>query len=618
MSGYHESFKRLAIGLLLIIAILIAYAPVWENEFVDYDDDVYVTDNPRVTGGWSSEDVHWAFFQTRGGNWHPVTWLSHMLDVELFGLDPRGHHAVNLAFHAANTLLLFALLIQLTGSSGCSAFVAILFALHPLQVETVAWIAERKSLLSSFFGFGAISCYVRFARTKSRYWYASSLAAFGLSLGSKSMLVTLPFALLLLDVWPLGRTQGLVPVRLRSLVREKSPYFGLSLAISLITVFTQWPAISTATPFPSRVANAIVAYVRYLGKFFWPQDLVVFYPYPDFWPVWQVSGALIALMMITALALRQRRNQAWLLVGWLWFLGLLFPTIGLVQVGGQSLADRYMYVPIIGLGIIVVWLTSRVALSAGVLVRDRWLAFAGLCLAATLSVTTHAQAQHWKDTIELFGHAVHSTKDNTLAQTELGIAWVAKNRPDLGIIHLGVALRLDPNDPRVLGNYGWALVRTGDLRRGTEQLRHALELRPSIRNGAFHLAWALEMNGEYDEAMEWHREQLGIDPGQRGSLLRLSRLLAAHPEESQRNGSRALRLVQRACAYRTCTEAWELDVFAMALMEAGRPQKALALGQRAWKAARQEEDVGLAVAIERRLDGYAEGIAFRLSARRNP
>src|ERR1051326_2205979 len=352
--------EQILICLSLLGLIIAVYWPVARFNFVNYDDPEYVSENPHVQTGLSVVNVAWAFRTTFFENWHPLTWLSYLLDYQIFGLKPGAFHLVNLFFHGMNTLLLFAILNRITGARWPSAFVAVIFGLHPLHVESVAWVAERKDVLSVFFGLLTIWAYVRYTeRPKAKGGpYLAALLFFALSLMAKPMLVTLPFILLLLDFWPLGRmvNRSAIKDSLR-LVLEKGPFFALTGVSCVVTYLAQHQAVATVAGLSmgKRLANAFVSYVRYVGKTFWPVDLAVFYPHPGQWPYWQVIGSVLVLGIITLLVFRVRRERPYLLVGWLWFLGTLVPVIGLVQVGWQSLADRYTYFPLIGLLIIIGW-----------------------------------------------------------------------------------------------------------------------------------------------------------------------------------------------------------------------------------------------------------------------
>jgi hypothetical protein len=406
----------LALGAALALLTLAAWLPALRNGFVNLDDPYYVTANPRVLQGITRAGIAWALTAKVASNWHPLTLFSHMLDGQLYGLKPAGHHATSLLLHLANVLLLFEVLRRMTGAAGRSAAVAALFAVHPTRVESVAWIAERKDVLSALFWILAMGAWARYARRPSigRYGLVAFLMILGLM--AKPMVVTLPFALLLLDVWPLDR----LPLGWRRLGVEKLPLLALSAASSLITLRYQEMSLAPleVVPWSLRAANALVAYAAYLGKLFWPTRLAIFYPIPPVIPAWKIAGAALLLIAITALAVWRARREPWLLTGWLWFLGTLVPVIGLVQVGRQAMADRYTYIPSIGLFLALVWTLAELARAH----RAALAATAGIVILA-LAVATRVQVGYWADSATLFRHALTATDDgNYLAHIGLGKA----------------------------------------------------------------------------------------------------------------------------------------------------------------------------------------------------
>jgi len=416
------------ITLLLAFATLVVFLPVGSHEFVSFDDTDYVTENPFVKNGLTFTDIVWAFNTFHAGNWHPLTWISHMLDCQLFGANAGAHHFVNVLFHAANTALLFTLLLRLTGKIWPCAFIAALFAWHPLHVESVAWIAERKDVLSTFFALLALLNYAKYVAEskaqgpKSKLFFTYSLLAFALGLMAKPMLVTLPFVMLLLDFWPLQRfSHSTFP---RALVREKAPFFLLAAISCVVTFFAQKAGGAVASlakvSLLYRLESAPVAVMDYLGKFFWPAGLCVFYPLRQNISPFAPIAATGALILISLAAWRARNTKPYLLFGWLWFLGTLVPVIGLVQVGGAAIADRYTYIPSIGFFIAVVfWLADFAArlqtpkiIAAG---------FAAVILTACVLVTEH-QLTFWRDSETLFRRAIAVTRSNDVALINLGVA----------------------------------------------------------------------------------------------------------------------------------------------------------------------------------------------------
>jgi tetratricopeptide (TPR) repeat protein len=456
--------------LLLALLTLITFLPVLTHGFVRLDDPQYVTRNPHVQAGITGEGLAWALTANVSSNWHPLTLLSHMLDCELFGLDPLGHHLTSLLLHTANVLLLFEVLRRMTGSAGRSAMVAALFGLHPTHVESVAWIAERKDLLAGLFWILAMGAWERYVRQPTRDRYGWVAACFVLGLLSKPMAVTLPFVLLLMDVWPLRRAE-----RWSVLLREKLPLFGLAAVSCAITLFAQSSALISAQGFPIglRLANAAFSYVRYLGKTIVPRRLAVFYPMPAEFPAWKVAAAVLLLGALSALAVLVYRRAPYVLVGWLWFLGTLVPVIGLVQVGGQSMADRYTYLPSIGLFLIAVWGTSDLLGSR----KHAKLALAAVLLLA-LAVGARRQLAVWKDSETLFRHAAAVTDRNYLAHLNLGQILAERGERGPALAEMRTALSIRPGMWQIHASLGQTLRRWGRTAEAIPYLRRAVQLRP--------------------------------------------------------------------------------------------------------------------------------------------
>jgi tetratricopeptide (TPR) repeat protein len=491
----HRSLiPGISLGLFLIT--LLAYAPVYRFGFVNFDDPDYVSRNPHVRGGFTSDGVAWAVTSTEAANWFPATRLSHLLDAEVFGLQPGGHHFSNALLHALATVLLFAFLHAATGAAWHSAFVAMVFALHPLHVESVAWISERKDVLSAFFWFLALWSYVR-----RHYWL--TLLAFCLGLMSKPMVVTLPFVLFLLDVWPLRQP-------LRSALRVKIPLLGLSAASAIATYLVQTGggAVREVGQFPLglRVENAVVSYATYIVKMFWPSRLSVFYPYPRELPAWQVGLSALLLAGVSLLVLRERRSRPYLAVGWLWYLGTLVPVIGLIQVGAQARADRYMYLPMVGLSIMLAWglremLPGKAAISGAVAV---FLGCAVLC---------EAQIQHWRNSETLFRHALDVTSGNYLAHHNLGAALAEEGRFPEAIQQYQAALEIEPDAANVQTDYGNALARSGRAEEAIAHYQAALRVLPDSPVTHNDLANALAATpGRMPQAIAEYQTALRLKP----------------------------------------------------------------------------------------------------------
>jgi len=513
LEGFAASRKALT-AFLLVVAVLLLFARTGRFSFVVYDDDQYLTGNPRVQSGLSAEGVAWAFTTTHAANWHPLTWLSHMLDVELFGMDPGAHHRVNVAFHAANTLLLFLVLLRMTAAPGRSAFVAALFAVHPLHVESVAWVAERKDLLCAFFWFLALGAYARYAARPVLKRYLPVLLLFALALLSKPMAVTLPFVFLLLDFWPLGRASS--PAGILRLLPEKIPLFVLTAASCAVTLVAQQQGGALA-PLRAlapgvRLAHALVAYAAYLGKTLWPASLAVFYPHPGIAPpAWKVAGAILLLAALSALAVWRRDRSPWILTGWLWFLGTLVPVIGLVQVGEQAIADRYTYLPLVGIFLALAWELPEIARRCNL--PGRALQAGAVLVLLPLAVASWVQTGYWKNGETLFEHTLRASPENWLAEVTLGAFREEEGKIDEAIAHYRNGLRLKPDFPFGHNNLGAILMRRGQVEEAIPHFREAVRILPDYLEAQYNLANALSRTGRHDEARIHFREVLRIRAG---------------------------------------------------------------------------------------------------------
>lgn len=498
------------IGAALFVLTFTLYLPSLSHGFIElYDDNIYVTANPQVLEGLHLKNVYWAFTTLANANWHPVTMLSHMLDVQLFGVDPRWHHFTNLLFHSAATVLLFLLLLRLTGARWSSALVAALFAVHPMHVESVAWIAERKDVLSAFFWFLATLLYVRYTEQPSLRRYVPMTICFALGLLSKPMLVTLPCTLLLLDYWPLRRatvdklSDLFSPANLK-LVAEKVPLFILTLIASVATIVAQAAsgavADTASLPILVRLANAAVAYATYVVKTIWIADYAVIYPHTNYFPpLWQVLGAVLLLGAITALALWQARRRPHLLVGWFWFLGTLVPVIGIVQVGFQSMADRYHYIPSIGLFIIFAW---GVVLPLSRLLGKPVAITCAVMVLLSMTLAMRLQLGYWRDDESLFRRAVEVTDNNFTASYNLGAALMRQGRFDEAEPHLAEAARLDPENRQSRQALANALYAQRKLGPALERFREVDALEPGLGVPSHTMGMILESLGRTGEAAE--------------------------------------------------------------------------------------------------------------------
>lgn len=637
---WTEKRQTLLVCLLLAALTFVAYWPVRLHEFINYDDQEYVTQNPQVARGLSWAGLSWAFRTGHSANWHPLTWLSHMLDCQLFGLNPAGHHLMNVSLHLANTILLFLVLRLATGAGGRSAFVAGLFALHPLHVESVAWVAERKDLLSTFFGLISLGAYVIYVKRKTSCYYVLSLLFFAFSLMSKPMLVTLPFVLLLLDYWPLRR---LAPSTIRfqlSAIRDKLPFFALSALACAVTLHVQQAAMRyyQHLPFASRAANAIVACVRYLAKTFWPHDLAIFYPHPVEWPAGYVVAAVFLLALISILVLLNLRQRPYLGVGWFWFCGALVPVLGLVQVGVQSMADRYTYVPLIGIFIMVTWFGVEALRS--VRMPDRMVpVLAGTVLLGCV-VGTRAQLAHWRNTETVFTHAVSVTRNNWVAHYNLALLALSRYQenqragiqnqvltanaeplPASGadgrdylrevIAQCEATLQIKPEfaDPYV--TLAKALTEHGEIESARAQLESAIRLAPQNPDAHQNFAEVLNRQGHPKEAVGEYKVALSLKPDWESVLNNLAWLLATCPEASVRDGQEAVRLAEHACTLTGRTNIWFLHTLAAAYAEAGAFTNAVAIATEAQRLAPATGQPDLATTAARRVELYRAGHPLR-------
>lgn len=507
--------------LLLVVMTLAVYHPVREHGFVDFDDDIYVTDNPHVRTGLRMENVVWAFQTTHAANWHPLTWLSHMMDVELHGLDAGRHHLTSLFFHILNTLLLYGVLRRATGEVLPGAVVAAGFALHPLHIESVAWVAERKDVLSTFFWMAAMWAYVRYVEKPRPANYLAVLGAFALGLMAKPMVVTLPFVLVLMDFWPLDRLCTRTAAGNRrscrnfpALLVEKIPLFLLTGASCAVTYWAQSGGGAVRSfdiySMGTRIGNALCAYLGYMGKAIWPAGLAVLYPHPGRIPFWEAAGALLVLCGITVLAFKTAARRPYFLFGWLWFLGTLVPVIGLVQVGSQAMADRYTYIPLVGLLVALVWAVFD--LGAGNRVR-RAVVFALCCFGLiALSVVSSRQVRLWADSITLFTHTVRVTSGNYVILNNLGMALAEAGEGDRAIEQFREALRIKPGYIKSLNNLGLVLANRGRSAEAAGYYREALRIKPDYAQAHNNLGIALKQMGSMEEAISHYRTAIRIDP----------------------------------------------------------------------------------------------------------
>jgi hypothetical protein len=595
MTTARNNRQLFLISAVLVLVTVALYWPTARFEFINLDDPTYILQNPKVSQGVTGNGAMWAFTHFHGANWHPLSWISHMVDVSLFGFQPAGHHLVNVALHALNALLLFLFLRQATGAMWRSALVAAIFAWHPTHVESVAWVSERKDVLSAFFGILTLMAYARYVECKIKKekckntYYGVALLCFALGLMSKPMLVTWPFVMLLLDFWPLGRI-AFEDGRWRmedgkkwgALIREKIPFFALTVASCVLTFFAQRAGGAVQSmehlPLTARIANAVVSYARYLGKTFWPAELSAFYPHPVRWPDGVVLGAALVVGGLVVVSLWKIRTHRHGFVGLCWFLGTLVPVIGLIQVGGQSMADRYLYIPQIGILIAAVWGLAELAAQSP---RVRQASVALSCLALLgLGWVTSQYLPKWKNSVALFQHALTVDEKNPPALYSLGLALDAQGKHAEAIPYLKQAAALDPNVPTYQGQLALTLESEGDIAGAIEGYRRCLELMPDLTEALNNLAW----------------------------------IRATHPEAVYRNGAEAVKLATRACELTQYDWPMFLGTLAASYAEAGRFPEAIQTAEKAEAMARKRGFTELAERNAELLKTYRAGQPHRETA----
>lgn len=539
--------SKLLIYLCLFGAIFVAYGQVTNFEFVGFDDELYVTGNPQIKNGLNVENIVWAFFFHGFSYWQPLTWLSHMLDCQLFGTMSGWHHLSNLIFHILNTLLLFYIISKMTGTIWRSAFIAALFALHPLNVESVAWVAERKNVLSTFFWMLTLLAYARYVDRPKIDRYLIVIVLFVLGLMAKPIVSFLPFVLLLIDYWPLGRMQwsrsenygpeavpivksgyqGSVVLRL---VLEKTPFFvlsAISIYLSTLSVQNLGVVVSTeAVPMAVRIANALYSYIRYLAKIIWPQNLAVFYPYPNSLPLWQTLFSGLLLVVISAAVYLKVRRHPYLAVGWLWYLITLLPVSGLIQAGlWPAMADRFAYVPSIGIFIIISW-GLPAALSKHCK-RNLVLSVLSGAVLFCFLICTALQTRHWKDEIALFQHALKVTDNNWPAHNNLGVAFYERGEFNKAALQFKEVLKIKPNHIGSRNNLANILFDNGKFKEAALQLKEALRIKPNDADIYNNLAIVLASQGKFDESVPFFEKALVIKPENDSAHYNFGALLAS-------------------------------------------------------------------------------------------
>jgi len=635
--------RRLVPAICLVLAAITfaVFGQTPRHEFIDYDDNEYVYDNPVVARGLTLKGIVWAF-SFHAANWHPLTWLSHMLDCQLYGLHPGGHHLTNVLLHTATVIMFFLVLRRMTGALWRSAFVAAVFAIHPLRVESVAWVAERKDVLSGLFFMLTMGAYVRYVRrSQSPVRYGLVVLLFALGLMCKPMLVTLPLVLLLLDYWPLQRAEPAW-----KLAREKLPLLALSAAACVVTLLAQTETVQSmeTISLPLRLGNALASCMIYLRQMIFPAGLAVPYPYPhNGLPGWEVALAGTLLAGLSAAAWWQRGRQPWMLMGWLWYLVMLLPVVGLIQVGGQAHADRYTYLPQIGIYVAVTWLAAEWGAK-----RHAGRAALGGLMAAVLGaliMCARQQTAYWKNSETLWTHALGCTASNQVAHDNLGVTFVQQGRVDEAIVQYQSAVQIDPGYAEAHNNLATALARKGQWNEAISHFKSALQIDPSYTDAQSNLRTALARKSQLDEAIAQCQGALQINPYDAKEHLNLALALlgmgrtnaaAAHfqkalelgPDKPQilrtvawalatcqqaslRNGGKAVQLAQRANELAGGKNPVMLRTLAAAFAEAGRFSDAMSAAQKAMELARAAEQQDLAARLNGDLKRYQAGLPLR-------
>ena len=573
------------------------------HDFINYDDPRYVYENTKITGGLSISGIGWAFTHIHSMNWHPLTTISHMLDCQLYGLKAGGHHFTNVLLHTLAAILLFLALRQMTGALWPSAFVAAVFTIHPLRVESVAWIAERKDVLSGVFfmlTMLAYSYYVRAPRVR-RYLLVGFVFACGLM--SKPMLVTMPFVLLLLDYWPFDRIKG----QLWKCVLEKIPLIALSAVSSILTFLAQKGALGWTEQLPvvTRINNAIVSYIAYVWQMLWPARLAVFYPHPEHrLPLWVIISSLLLLVSITAIAIALRRQRPYLITGWLWYLGMLVPAIGLVQVGWQGRADRYTYLPQIGLYIAVTWAVTD--LTASWRHQRTILRAVAILVIGVLSLRAWVQTSYWRDSETLFRHALAVTVNNDVAENNLGIVFLGQGKVDEAISLLQAAVDLRPDNSPAQENLAKAFLKRGQVADALTHYQKLLELQPDNIEVHNIVGTVLIQQGRVGDGVEEWQKVLAIQPDNGNAMSNLAWVYATSPDESLRNGPKAVELAEQALRLSGGRIPILFRTLAAAYAESGRFSEAIQAAQQGSELANSQGNSGLATELRGNIALYQE------------
>jgi len=625
-SKANRRWVSISVCIFLAALTWIVFGQTLGHDFVNYDDPRYVYENTKITSGLSIASIGWAFTHIHSENWHPLTTISHMLDCQLYGLRAGGHHFTNVLLHTISVVLLFLVFKQMTGALLRSAFVATLFAIHPLHVESVAWVAERKDVLSGVFFMLTLLAYVHHVRAPSIRRYLTVALPFTAGLMSKSMLVTLPFVLLLLDYWPFQRFAPKAEVKLKppplrlwdrqsvagQLILEKIPLVGLSAVSGIVTFLAQRHALgwTEQLPISSRATNALVTYVAYIWQMLWPVKLAVFYSHPENrLPAWGIILALAALIAISAAAFAVRKKRPYVITGWLWYLGMLVPVIGLVQVGWQGRADRYTYLPQIGLYIMGTWTVAD--WSASWRHQREILGASAAIIIGVLSWRGWIQTTFWRDSETLFTHALAVTSNNDVAENNLGIVLLRKGKLDESISLLQAAVNLRPENAPAHDNLAKAFLQKGQVADAMIHYRKLLEIQPENVEARNIVGTVLIQQGRVREAIEQWQETLAIQPENGNAASNLAWVFATCPEDSIRNGPQAVELAEKALRLSGEKIPMIFRILAAAYAESGLFTQAIETAQRGIELANHQGNPGLADELQSNIALYQAGRPLR-------
>ena len=599
----NRSWRTIGICMALAALSWLVFGQTLWHDFINYDDPRYVYENTRITGGLNVSGIAWAFTHIHSMNWHPLTTISHMLDCQLYGLKAGWHHFTNVFLHTIAVILLFIALQQMTGAFWRSAFVVTVFAIHPLRVESVAWIAERKDVLSGVCFMLTLLAYAYYVRLPRIGRYLVVAFVFACGLMSKPMLVTSPFVLLLLDYWPLDRIKGQVWKR----VLEKIPLIALSVVSSVVTFLAQKGAVGETEQLPvlSRINNAVVSYVAYIWQMLWPVNLAVFYPHPENrLPLWEIISSLLLLICVTALAITLRKQRPYFVTGWLWYLGMLVPVIGLVQVGWQGRADRYTYLPQIGLYIAGTWAVAEFTASWR---RQRAiLSAAAILTIALLGWRAWLQTSYWRDSETLFRHALAVTANNDVAENNLGIVFLRQGKVEEAISLLQAAVDLRPDNSPAHENLAKAFLQKGQVADALVHYRKLLELQPDNIEVHNIVGTVLIQQGRIKEGVEEWQKVLAIQPDNGNAMSNLAWVFATSPNDSVRDGAKAVQLASEALRISGHRIPMLFRTLAAAYAETGEFSKAIQTAQQGIELANSQGNSGLAAELQGNIALYQE------------